>query len=146
MKKVLMTLVLTLIVITASFRAQVGHLIKPAAGNSKEINISIKPAGDYQARVYAKARAQVNVELIKVNKKNTEVIWENQYPDVKLNQLETMGASLDQTVRVDSLRKRKEKLYARYTITYKSGKSVLKVEQSKALRTDSPSDELCINL
>jgi hypothetical protein len=145
MKKVVLTLVLTLIVITASFRAQVSQLMKPA-GNSKEINISIKPAGDYSGRVYAGAKAQVNISLIKVKRKKTEVIWEKEYPDVKLNQLDAVCTSLDRTVYVDSLRSRREKLYIRYTITYKSNKSVLKVEQSKALSADTPSDECCISL
>src|SRR5687767_4096050 len=129
MKRVILTVVLTMIVATASFRAQVRSLIYPGQPASKEINFYIKAPEAYRAAAYAEAQATLNISLLKVKRRKTEVIWQNEYPAVNLNELAGMKDALHQMVRINNLLGYKEQVMVYYTVTYQSDSSMLEVAQ-----------------
>src|SRR5438094_551060 len=113
MKKLILTLTLTMAVVTASFHAQVRQWIMPEPRTSKNINLNVNAGSAYQSGVYAGTVARLHVTVTKVKGNQVVLLQKNEYPDWKLNGFP--AGLLNQTTYIPNVVDSKEQIVIHYT-------------------------------
>lgn len=140
MKKWMLTLVLLIGIGAASFHSPVKNWVRPEQTINKSIDLNVSAGSAYQLPAYKNSKAALQVTLLKVKGKKTEVLWENEYPELELKKF-PLTQSFTQRVRIANVADKKEQVFVHYTIVYKSKKSVLKIQRQKPV-AKGPKDEV----
>lgn len=119
-------------VVTASFHAQVKHLLRPEKKVTKSISLIVSK-NNYDPRIYHSSNASVELILIKISKHSTDTIMQKQYPEFRLKKLASFAETFNQTIEIPDVVDRKERILVHYIITYKSKGSVLQIKQGKLI-------------
>lgn len=146
MKKLILTVTLTMAVVTASFHAQVKEWIIPEETTTKNVLLHVSAGDVYHAKVYDASAAQLHLTVIKIKGKQIRVIMENDYPELKLNQFPDLSQSFNQKIQIADVTDSKEQIVINYVVTYTTKGSVLKIENNKFLAKGNINDELKISI
>jgi hypothetical protein len=144
MKKLLLTLTFTTVVVTASFHAQVLHWIRPEKTISKEIHLNVAADFNYSCRVYDHSFAKVSLTILKIKGNEMDTLWEKQYPDVPLKKFPSLKQALRQTIHIPGVVDSKEQIVLSYTITYTSKESILQIQKHKFVSKGKSNDQFYI--
>jgi len=145
MKKFLLTLMLSTGVLAASFHAQVKHWICPEKMVSKNISLNVQGDKVYKSPSYAKCLAKLDVQIIKIKGSQMEMLWENKYQEMELKKF-PLTEGVTQKVHIPAFAENKEQIFVRYTITYKSKGSVLKVQNNQFLAKGAADQQVDIKI
>ena len=119
-------------VLAASFHAQIKHLIRPEKMVSKNISLVVQGDKVYKFPTYAKCMAALDVQIIKIKGSQIEMLWENKYQEMELKKFPLNQVVL-QKVHIPAVAENKEQIFVRYTITYRSNESILKIQDDQLL-------------
>jgi hypothetical protein len=146
MRKIFFTLVLSMVVITASFHAQVKRYVIKESKTNKTINIAVAPSDGYHLKEYANCEAKLDYTVIKIRGGVVDTIVQKQLPKFKLKDLSLFAKAFNENIEVKDVAFKKEKLVVGYTITYLSNGSVLKVAHETLIPKQGAIDSLTINI
>lgn len=145
MKKLTLVLLLVMVVVLASFRTQVTEWMYPEKTTSKSISLNVSAGSAYEAKEYKNSVARLQLTIIKVKGNETEVLWENEYPELELRKF-PLNQAFTQKIRITEVLDSKEQIIVHYTITYKTNESVLTVQNQKQISKGKSEEELEINI
>jgi len=146
MKKLLLTVVLTLMVITASFHAQIIQWIHPQKAISKNIHLTLSSENNYGHQVYANSSAQLGITVIKLHGRKIDTLLVKEYPEFKLKNLSALSKKFNETISVLDVADNKEQIIVSYSITYKSQGSILKIKSVKWVDKRVTDDQVMIHV
>ena len=119
-------------VLATSFHAQIKNWIRPEKMVSKNISLNVQGDKVYKFPAYAKCMAKLDVQIIKIKGSQIEMLWENKYQEMELKKFPLTQVVM-QKVHIPAFAENKEQIFVRYTITYRSNESVLKIQDDKFL-------------
>ena len=132
-------------VLATSFHAQIKHWICPEKMVSKNISLNVQGNKVYKFPAYAKCMAKLDVQIIKIKESQIEMLWENKYQEMELKKLPLTQVVL-QKVRIPVFAENKERIFVRYTITYRSNESVLKIQDDQLLSKGAADQQVNIKI
>lgn len=146
MKKLLFTTIFTLAVFTASFHAQVKHLIVPEKKINKNISLIISPDRNYTPHIYTYCEAKLDYTIVKIRGRQIDTLVQKEYPAIKLKKLSAFAEGFNQTIEIPGVSDKKERIVVSYTITYQSDEGQLKVHYNNPIPVGSKEEQLQITI
>ncbi|MBD0376736.1 MAG: hypothetical protein ICV51_14040 [Flavisolibacter sp.] len=146
MKKLILTLVLTVAVIATSFYAQIKNCIYPEKTISKDISLKVFAGSDYSAKAYDHSVAKLHITVFKVQGNENTIVLEKEYPALHLEKFPSLTQTVDQTLHISGVVDSREQIVIVYTIKYKTKGSVLTIENAKWVAKGIEKDQLHITI
>jgi len=146
MKKIILEILLGLTIPTAIFHTSIANLFTAEKPVTKQISYSIARDSNYNQKAYDMAVAAVHVVIFKVRDHKQVVLWSKTYNNTPLKNYPVTASALQQTVTVNNILERKEKLYVTYTVTYNTKGSIVQIENGTCLAKGDNKGQLFISL
>ena len=144
MKKLISIFVFALMLITASFYAQVKQWIRPISTVDKNIVLTISPDNSYRHKVYDHTSAQLNVTVIKWSRFKRDTLVTKDYPEFKLKNLAAVSKRFNETIHIPDAGR--GPIVINYNITYKWKGSILEIKNLKRMDKGMAQDQLLIHI
>src|SRR5947207_136937 len=123
MKKLLLEIFIGLSLPTAIFHTQIANIFTAEKPVTKQISFAIARDTNYNESVYDMSRATVHVVVFKVRDHKQIIVWDKTFDTLQLKKYPTLRNALRQTITINNILDRKEKLYVTYTVTYNTNGS-----------------------
>ncbi len=146
MKKLILTLVLTIAIVATSFYAQIKNCIYPEKTVSKDISLKVFAGSDYSAKAYNHSVAKLHLTVFKVIGKESTIVLKKEYPALHLKKLHSLTQTVDQTLHISGVVDSREQIVIVYTITYKTKGNILTIENAKWIAKGIQKDQLHITI
>ena len=144
MKKLVLTLVFSAVVVAASFHAQIKSFVFSEKAINKNISLNVSAGSAYQSKIYTRSAAKLQLVVFKITGNETEQLWEQNYPTLKLSKFPTLTHMFHQTIFIPGVFDSKEQIVIQYTVTYQTKEDILTIKNVKWVVKGQSKDQLNI--
>lgn len=146
MRKIIFTIILSMAFITASFHAQVKKLVINERKMNKNIHMAISARNNYSSHTYKYCEARINYTVIKVRGAKRDTLIQKQFLPFKLKELPSLAKEFDEKIAINDVADRREQVLIKYTVTYSSKGSILRVNHEQLISRGVQADSVRIDI
>ena len=143
MKKFLSIITVAIAIAIFSFSCT-NQQVAAAKTVSKTINMAVFTDNNYTSKIYDIATAALTVTVKKVDKNNTETVFEKSFPALALKFFPGAINAFKEAIEIPAVNE-KDVLQVSYTLTYNANGSVLQMENNEVV-TGKEDGQLEINI
>lgn len=122
------------------FQPKVKHHFPAEQKTVQTIHIGLGSEQRYASPVYAHALADVQVRIIKWNGNKQEVLWENQFSNISLQQHAGVAEFLSKDIPLPVTVTTKDRIIVNYLVTYKDRGSKMMLQYDREIVPASGKD------